>query len=77
MKEFASVYTVGSVTAKELYDKWNCRTLEDVRKHYEYIAEESPEVRLKEKVRRRKQGGMLHVDIVEEWMRLKEDLDTP
>ncbi|RXK37721.1 hypothetical protein M231_04970 [Tremella mesenterica] len=77
LNEFASVYTIGKVTAKELYDKWNCRTLEDVRKHYEFLAGEAPEVREKEKIRRRKLGGMLHVDIVEAWMGLKSELDTP
>jgi hypothetical protein len=40
------------------------------------IAEESEEVRLKEKLRRRKGGGMSQVDIVEEWMLLKDELDA-
>ena len=69
-KVFSSVYT------RELYDKHHCRTLEDVRQHYQNIAEESEEVRLKVKERRKRQGGMLHVDIVEEWIKLKPDLDT-
>lgn len=76
MTSFASVYTIGHHTAKDLYDRHNCRTLEDVRQHYLSIAEESEEVRLKEKMRRRREGGMTHVDIVEEWMRLKDELDA-
>lgn len=40
------------------------------------IAEESEEMRLKEKLRRRMRGGMTNVDIVEEWMRIKDDLDS-
>lgn len=75
LKTFASVYTIGHHTAKDLYDKHHCRTLEDVRLHYQSIAEESEEVRLKVKERRKKQGGMLHVDIVEEWIKIKADLD--
>lgn len=75
-KVFSSVYTIGHHTARELYDKHHCRTLEDVRQHYQNIAEESEEVRLKVKERRKRQGGMLHVDIVEEWIKLKPDLDT-
>lgn len=43
--------------------------------HYEAIAEESPEIREKEKMRRRKEGGMTHVDIVDVWMGLKDELD--
>lgn len=31
---------------------------------------------MKEKMRRRREGGMTHVDIVEEWMLLKEELDS-
>jgi hypothetical protein len=50
--------------------------LEDVKRHYEAIADESPEVREKEKLRRRREGGMPHVDIIEEWMRLKPELDS-
>jgi DNA polymerase mu len=60
-----------------LYDQYNCRTLEDVREHYEAVADESPEVREKEKVRRRLNGGMKQVEIVEAWMVLKEELDQP
>jgi DNA polymerase mu len=76
LRDFASVYTVGHHKARELYDQHHCRTLEDVRQHYINIAEESEEVRLKEKQRRRQRGGMTHVDIVEEWMRVKDDLDS-
>jgi DNA polymerase mu len=76
LRDFASVYTVGHHKARELYDQHHCRTLEDVRQHYINIAEESEEVRLKEKQRRRQRGGMTHVDIVEEWMKLKDDLDS-
>ncbi|WVW84121.1 hypothetical protein I302_106150 [Kwoniella bestiolae CBS 10118] len=72
---FASVYTIGHHKAKELYDKYNCRTLEDVRNHFEAIEEDSPEVRVKDKLRRRRRGGMKQVEIVEEWMRLKGELD--
>jgi len=50
--------------------------LEDVRQHYQNIAEESEEVRQKEKIRRRREGGMTQVDIVEEWMGLKKELDS-
>ncbi|WVQ67274.1 uncharacterized protein L199_005469 [Kwoniella botswanensis] len=72
---FASVYTIGHHKAKDLYDKYNCRNLEDVKNHFEAIEEDSPEVRLKDKLRRRKRGGMKQVEIVEEWIRLKEELD--
>jgi DNA polymerase mu len=41
------------------------------------VADESPEVREKEKVRRRLNGGMKQVEIVEAWMVLKEELDQP
>lgn len=70
------MYTIGHSTARDLYDTHHCRSLADVRAHYMSIAEESEEIRLKEKLRRRKIGGMTHVDIVEEWMIIKEDLDT-
>lgn len=73
---FASVYSIGHTKSKELYEKYGCRELADVRRHYMDIAEESEEVRLKEKVRRRKFGGMSQVDIVEEWMLLKDELDS-
>ncbi|ORY32892.1 putative beta DNA polymerase [Naematelia encephala] len=76
LKLFASVYTVGHHTARELYDTHHCRTLGHVRRYYQGIAEESEEVRLKEKLRRRMKGGMTRIDIVEEWMGLKEELDT-
>ena len=76
LQEFASVYTIGHHTSKELYDTHHCRTLGDVRRHYEAIAEESEEVRQKVKERRRRRGGMTHVDIVEAWMELKPELDT-
>lgn len=76
LRTFASVYTIGHHTAKDLYDRHHCRTLEDVRQHYANIAEESEEVRLKVKDRRQREGGMLHVDIVEEWIKIKDDLDA-
>ncbi|ORX35733.1 putative beta DNA polymerase [Kockovaella imperatae] len=76
IEEFASLYTIGPHTAKDLYDKHHCRTLHDVKEHYKNIAEESEEVRLKVKERRRMNGGMSHVDIVEAWMEMKEDLDS-
>lgn len=76
LRDFASVYTIGHSTARDLYDKHNCRTLEDVRAHYMNISEESEQVRLKEKLRRRRIGGMTQVDIVEEWMQIKDDLDS-
>lgn len=76
LRTFSSVYTIGHHTAKDLYDRHHCRTLEDVQQHYASIAEESEEVRLKVKERRRKEGGMLHVDIVEEWIKIKDDLDA-
>ncbi|WVR06905.1 hypothetical protein IAU60_003941 [Kwoniella sp. DSM 27419] len=72
---FASVYTIGHHTAKDLYDRHHCRDLEDVRMHFEAVEEESPEVRLKDKLRRRRRGGMKQVEIVEEWIRLKDELD--
>ncbi|WRT66545.1 uncharacterized protein IL334_003504 [Kwoniella shivajii] len=72
---FSSVYTIGHHKAKELYDRHYCRTLEDVRMHFEAVEEESPEVRMKDKLRRRRRGGMKQVEIVEEWIRLKDELD--
>lgn len=75
MKLFASIFTIGHTTAKTLYDKFNCRTLEDVREHYEAITDENPEVREKDKVRRRLNGGMKQVEIVEAWMGHREELD--
>lgn len=47
-----------------------------MRQHYQNIAEESEEVRLKEKMRRKREGGMTQTDIVEEWMALTDDLDS-
>ena len=76
LREFASVYTIGKASAKDLYDRHHCRTLEDVRQHYQNISDESEEVRLKVKERRRREGGMPHVDIVEAWMKLKDELDS-
>lgn len=76
LTDFASVYTIGHATAKELYDRHHCRSLADVREHYLNIAEESEEVRLKVKARRQREGGMTHADIVEEWMKVKDELDT-
>nr|XP_031863438.1 uncharacterized protein CI109_001314 [Kwoniella shandongensis]KAA5530510.1 hypothetical protein CI109_001314 [Kwoniella shandongensis] len=73
---FASVYTIGHHKAKELYDRHHCRTLEDVRLHFEAVEEESPEVRMKDRLRRRKRGGMKQVEIVEEWIALKDELDA-
>nr|XP_018262951.1 DNA polymerase mu subunit [Kwoniella dejecticola CBS 10117]OBR85109.1 DNA polymerase mu subunit [Kwoniella dejecticola CBS 10117] len=75
LKLFATVYSIGHHTSKELYDKYHCRTLEDVRMHFEAIEEESPEARMKDKIRRRRRGGMKQVEIVEEWIRLKDELD--
>lgn len=75
MQLFASIFTIGHTTAKTLYDKYDCRTLEDVREHYEAITEENPEVREKDKMRRRMNGGMKQVEIVEAWIGLKEELD--
>ncbi|KAK8864578.1 hypothetical protein IAR55_001828 [Kwoniella newhampshirensis] len=73
---FASVYTIGHHKAKDLYDRHYCRTLEDVRLHFEAVEEESPEVRMKDRLRRRKRGGMKQVEIVEEWIALKDELDA-
>nr|XP_019011154.1 DNA polymerase mu subunit [Kwoniella pini CBS 10737]OCF49935.1 DNA polymerase mu subunit [Kwoniella pini CBS 10737] len=75
LKLFATVYSIGHHTSKELYDRHHCRTLEDVRMHFEAIEEESPEARLKDKLRRRRRGGMKQVEIVEEWIKLKDELD--
>jgi len=60
-----------------LYDQYQCRTLEDLRQHYEGIADESPAVREKDMMRRRLGGGMKQVEIVDAWIGLKEELDTP
>ncbi|WWC89146.1 uncharacterized protein L201_004064 [Kwoniella dendrophila CBS 6074] len=75
LKLFSSVYTIGNFKAKELYDNHYCRTLADVKNHFEAIEEESPEVRLKDKLRRRRKGRMKQVEIVEEWIKLKDELD--
>lgn len=40
------------------------------------ISEEAEHVRLKERLRRRRIGGMTQVDIVEEWIQIKDDLDA-
>jgi len=76
LRTFSSVYTIGHSTAKDLYDRHHCRTLEDVRQHYQNISDESEEVRMKVRERRRREGGMLHVDIVEDWIKIKDDLDS-
>jgi len=76
LRLFASIYTVGPHTAKELYDKHHCRTLDDVRLHYESMAEVSEPLRPKEKARRQKEGGMLQTDIVAEWIKIKDELDS-
>ncbi|WVQ81739.1 hypothetical protein IAT38_003864 [Cryptococcus sp. DSM 104549] len=75
LRTFASVYTIGHHRAKELYDRHHCRTLEDVRLHFEAMEEDGAEVRERDKVRRRMRGKMKGVEIVEEWMRLKSELD--
>jgi DNA polymerase mu len=77
LRLFSSIFTIGHTTAKTLYDQYNCRTLEDVRLHYEMITEESPAVRQKDLMRRRLNGGMKQVEIVDAWIALKEELDTP
>ncbi|KAK4689277.1 hypothetical protein P7C73_g818, partial [Tremellales sp. Uapishka_1] len=74
LREFDSVFTVGKHTAMELYEVHNCRDLEDVRAHYANLAEESEEMRMKEKLRRRREGGMTKVDIVEEWLKIGHEL---
>jgi hypothetical protein len=48
-----------------------------LRQHYEGIADESPAVREKDMMRRRLGGGMKQVEIVDAWIGLKEELDTP
>jgi hypothetical protein len=48
-----------------------------LRQHYEGIADESPAVRDKDMMRRRLGGGMKQVEIVDAWIGLKEELDTP
>jgi DNA polymerase mu len=73
LTDFASIYTVGHHKAKELYDKFGCRTIDDVLFHYR--ERQGEEVGQKERDRRRKEGGMSHVEIVEEWVRLKPELD--
>jgi len=77
LRLFSSIFTIGHTTAKTLYDQYQCRTLEDLRQHYEGIADESPEVREKDRMRRRMNGGMKQVEIVDAWIGLKEELDTP
>jgi DNA polymerase mu len=73
LTDFASIYTVGHHKAKELYDKFGCRTIDDVLFHYR--ERQGEEVGQKERNRRKKEGGMSHVEIVEEWVRLKPELD--
>ncbi|GFZ46743.1 hypothetical protein JCM24511_03963 [Saitozyma sp. JCM 24511] len=73
LTDFASIYTVGHHKAKELYDKFGCRSIDDVLFHYR--ERQGEEVGQKERYRRRREGGMSHVEIVEEWVRLKPELD--
>ncbi|KAL7421959.1 hypothetical protein Q5752_003731 [Cryptotrichosporon argae] len=67
---FASIFTIGPHTAVDLYDTYGCRDLDDVRAHYA----RTTEVREKDRERRRREGGMLKVEIVEEWLVLREEL---
>ncbi|ODN80607.1 hypothetical protein L202_02797 [Cryptococcus amylolentus CBS 6039] len=75
---FASVYTIGHHRARELYDLHHCRSLEDVKRHFADMEGDGEDTKdEREKVKRRKEGRMKAVEIVEEWMKLKEELDQP
>lgn len=75
LKTFSSVYSIGHQTAVQL---WNagCRTLEDVRSHYEYIP---PEGRKEERRarKRRMEGTMTKAEVVHAWLEVRQELDEP
>ncbi|WVQ73950.1 hypothetical protein IAR50_003531 [Cryptococcus sp. DSM 104548] len=78
--DFASVYTIGHHRARELYDIHHCRSLEDVKRHFADMdggGQEDAIDERREKLKRQKTGHMKAVDIVEEWMKLKDELDQP
>ncbi|OWT40517.1 DNA polymerase mu subunit [Cryptococcus neoformans Bt1] len=72
---FASVYTIGHFRAKELYERHHCRTLEDVKRHFADMEKDGEAKKGRHKDKRRMRGGMKEYEIVEEWMKLKSELD--
>lgn len=41
-----------------------------------FESKDGEQITWKERLRRRREGGMSHLDIVSEWMRLKDELDS-
>ncbi|KIR53976.1 DNA polymerase mu subunit [Cryptococcus gattii Ru294] len=75
LQTFASVYTIGHFRAKELYERHHCRTLEDVKRYFADMEKDGEAEQGRGKDRRRMRGGMKEYEIVEEWMKLKNELD--
>ncbi|WVQ86482.1 hypothetical protein IAS59_000195 [Cryptococcus gattii] len=75
LQTFASVYTIGHFRAKELYERHHCRTLEDVKRYFADMEKDGEAEQGRGKGRRRMRGGMKEYEIVEEWMKLKNELD--
>lgn len=74
LEEFASVYSIGHSTAAQLWHD-GCRNLEDVKR---YFQREEPEGKREERKARQRQmgGGMERAEIVDAWLKLREELDT-
>nr|KIR46295.1 DNA polymerase mu subunit [Cryptococcus bacillisporus CA1280] len=75
LQTFASVYTIGHFRAKELYERHHCRTLEDVKRYFADMEKDGEAKQGRGKDKRRMRGGMKEYEIVEEWMKLKNELD--
>jgi DNA polymerase mu len=79
LREFATIYSIGTATAAELWSK-GCRTLDDVRAHYCGDAggegEKPAERRAERKAaQRRLDGTMTRAEVVSAWLNLKPELD--
>lgn len=75
LQTFASVYTIGHFRAKELYERHHCLTLEDVKRYFADMEKDGEAKQGRGKDKRRMRGGMKEYEIVEEWMKLKNELD--
>lgn len=69
------MYTIGHFRAKELYERHHCRTLDDVKRHFADMEKDGEAKQGRGKDKRRMRGGMKEHEIVEEWMKLKNELD--
>lgn len=75
LQSFSSVYSIGHATASQLWHD-GCRNLEDVKR---YFSKEEPESRREERKAEKRKfgGGMNRAEIVDAWIKLKDELDKP